>query len=116
MRRRSAASNLDDLVAGCKSKDRRARDGWVVGMSYDDTLLAEARHPTRADLDRVSASRPVAAVHISGHLAAVNSRGLERLGIGRETPDPPGGRIRRDERGEATGVLEETAMEAVMAR
>jgi predicted amidohydrolase YtcJ len=108
---------LDELIARLEAQaTAEPGDGWVVGMSYDDTLLAEARHPTRADLDRVSPSRPVAAVHISGHLAAVNTRALERLGIGRETPDPPGGRIRRDERGEATGVLEETAMEAVMAQ
>jgi predicted amidohydrolase YtcJ len=108
--------NLDDLIARLQ-KQAAAQPGgdWVIGMSYDDTLLAEERHPTREDLDRVSRERPVGAVHISGHLAALNSRGLEQLGIGRETPDPSGGRIRHDERGEPTGVLEETAMEAVLA-
>jgi predicted amidohydrolase YtcJ len=45
----------------------------------------------------------------------VNSRGLAALGIARDTPDPPGGRIRRDATGEPSGVLEETAMEPVMA-
>jgi hypothetical protein len=109
--------NLDDLVGRLRARaTAQPGDDWLIGMSYDDTLLAEGRHPMRADLDRVSAERPVAATHISGHLAAVNGRGLERLGIGRETPDPPGGRIRRDASGEATGVLEETAMEAVMAQ
>jgi hypothetical protein len=107
---------LDDLVARLRARAEREDPGdWVLGMSYDDTLLAEARHPTRQDLDRVSAEHPVAAVHVSGHLAAVNGRGLAALGIDRDTPDPPGGRIRRDAVGEPTGVLEETAMEPVMA-
>ncbi len=108
--------SIDDLVAAIRARaaDRDAGD-WVIGMSYDDTLLREGRHPTRADLDRVSTEHPVGAVHISGHLAAVNGRGLEALRITRDTQDPPGGRIRRDAAGEPTGVLEETAMEPVMA-
>ena len=108
---------LDDLVSRLRDQaaGKQAPD-WVVGMSYDDTLLAEGRHPTREDLDRVSTELPVGAVHISGHLAAVNSRGLAALGIDRNTPDPPGGRTRRDASGEPTGVLEETATERVMAQ
>jgi predicted amidohydrolase YtcJ len=81
---------------------------WVVGMGYDDTLLAERRHPTRADLDRASSEHPIAIWHISGHLAAVNSAALERVGIDADTSDAEGGRIRRDpQTGEPDGVLEE---------
>ncbi len=108
--------NLDDLVERLRARAERVGSGdWVVGMSYDDTLLAEGRHPTRADLDRVSNEHPVAAIHISGHLAAVNTLGLAALGIDRSARDPDGGRIQRDASGEPNGVLEETAMEAVMA-
>jgi predicted amidohydrolase YtcJ len=110
-----AVRTLDDLVARLRERAAETDAGdWVIGMSYDDTLLAEARHPAREDLDRVSTEHPVGAVHVSGHLAAVNSRGLAALGIDRNSPDPPGGRIRRGADGEPTGVLEETAMEAVM--
>ncbi len=85
---------------------------WVTGMGYDDTLLAEHRHPTRIDLDRVSTEHPVAIVHISGHLGVVNSLGLAQLGFDRDSPDPDGGRLRRDPvSGELTGVLEENAVE-----
>src|SRR5262245_7066573 len=103
--------DIDGLVERLRAQaEHQGSSDWVIGMSYDDPLLRDARHPTRADLDRVSTERPVGAVHISGHLAAVNTRGLEELGIHRDTPDPPGGRIRRDANGEPTGVLEETAM------
>jgi predicted amidohydrolase YtcJ len=108
--------SLDDLVARLREQAAAKDAGeWVIGMSYDDTLLAEMRHPTREDLDRISTEHPVGAVHISGHLAAVNTRGLERLGLSRSSADPAGGRIRRGPGGEPTGVLEETAMETVMA-
>jgi predicted amidohydrolase YtcJ len=80
-------------------------------------LLAERRHPNRDDLDTVASDRPVAIVHVSGHLAVVNSTGLAILGIDAATPDPEGGVIVRDPRSEGgrrpNGVLEETAARAV---
>lgn len=81
---------------------------WVVGFGYDDSLMAEQRHPTRDDLDRVFPDRPVALRHVSGHLMAVNSVCLELAGIDATTPDPPGGLIRRRKGSrEPNGVLEE---------
>ncbi len=83
---------------------------WVVGMGYDDSLIKENRHPTRDDLDAVSTDHPIVLIHVSGHLAATNTRGLARAGINAETPNPPGGVIRRRTNSqEPDGVLEETA-------
>ena len=65
-------------------------DGWLIGFGYDDTMLEEQRHFTREDLDGVSTTRPILAMHISAHMAVVNSLALERFGITAETPDPPG--------------------------
>jgi len=111
-------ASIDVLVSRMREHAETTSSGeWVIGMGYDDTLLAEQRHPTRIDLDRVSTEHPVAILHISGHLASVNSRALADLGWNRDTPDPEGGVIRRDaETGEPDGVLEETAMEALQTR
>jgi predicted amidohydrolase YtcJ len=88
---------------------------WIVGWGYDDTLLREKRHPTRRDLDAVSAEHPVALWHVSGHLGVVNSAGLDALGIGANTPNPVGGLIRREAGGlEPDGVLEERAMDPIL--
>jgi len=110
--------DIEDLVARMAARAARSDPGdWVVGMGYDDTLLAERRHPTRADLDRASGDHPVAVWHISGHLASANGLALERLGIDRSTPDPEGGRIRRDAAtGEPDGVLEESAVASLQAQ
>ena len=83
---------------------------WIVGWSYDDTLIAERRHPTRHDLDAVSADRPVYAVHVSGHLGVANTRALELLGIDADSKDPEGGVIVREADGQTpAGLLEEAA-------
>jgi predicted amidohydrolase YtcJ len=82
----------------------------VFFTGYDDSLLAEKRHPTRADLDAVSATVPILLLHASGHLAVANSAALALVKIDRSTPNPAGGVIQRDRAtGEPNGVLEETA-------
>lgn len=89
----------------------------IVGFGYDNATLAERRHPTRDDLDAVSAEVPILLVHQSGHLFAVNSKALQMVGITADTPDPEGGVIRRREGGrEPDGVLEETAGFPVVAK
>ena len=95
------------------------RSEWILGFGYDDSTLAEGRHPTRDDLDAVSTDKPVLAIHQSFHLGAVNSKGLELLDYTTETKDPEGGIIRRrtlargtaskPPYGDPDGVLEETA-------
>lgn len=82
----------------------------IMGNGYDDSVLAEKRHPTRHDLDAVIADKPVIVVHASGHFASANSAMLKLLGITADSPNPPGGVIRREADGKTPdGVLEETA-------
>lgn len=106
-------NNIDDLVAKLQEFAKGPnvnRTGWIFGIGYDDAVLAEKRHPTRDDLDRVSKDIPVIAVHISGHFSAMNSAGLKKVGYTAETKDPPGGVIRRRPGStEPNGVLEELA-------
>jgi predicted amidohydrolase YtcJ len=90
---------------------------WATGYGYDDSLLAENRHPTRDDLDAVSPDRPIAIQHVSGHFVVANSAGLTAAGISAASKDPPGGHIRRKPGSqEPDGVLEETAAYPVMMR
>jgi hypothetical protein len=88
-------------------------DTWIVGRGYNDATLPERRHPTRRDLNQASTAHPIFLIHNSAHSAALNSRALQLAGITRDTANPPGGIIERDEYGEPTGVLHETAMDAV---
>lgn len=107
-----------DSVADIQVILRRAaqhRDGWLVGMGYDDSLLAEQRHPNRSDLDAASGDQPAFLMHVSGHMGVANSVALAAAGIDRNTPDPEGGRIVRDSQGEPTGLLLETAATPVQA-
>ena len=107
--------DIDDLVAALKLKvDSTPSGEWVRGRGYDQTLLAEQRHPTTQDLDRASVDHPIWAGHANGHMGVANSAALELAGIDKDTPNPPGGVIVKDPAtGEPTGLLEETAQSLV---
>ena len=107
----SSIAMLQDKLGDWAEGEISARLGWVIGFGYDDAQLAEKRHPTRDDLDAVSAERPVFVIHQSGHLYVANSVLLELAGITAATENPAGGVIRRRPGSrEPNGVLEETAL------
>jgi len=105
-----AIEDMDQLVAALGARAEELPEGqWISGRGYDDTLLAEQRHPTRADLDKASTTHPIYISHTSGHLGVANSLALELAGITRDTPNPPGGVVRKDpDTGEPDGVFEES--------
>ena len=92
-----------------------ARDEWITGRGWDQTLWPEQRFPTRATLDRAAPMNPVALTRIDGHAIWANSTALRAARIDRHTGDPAGGRIVKDAAGEPTGLLIDTAQELVRA-
>jgi hypothetical protein len=87
--------------------------GPVIGQRLNDEGLAEARLPTRDDLDDVTGDRPALIYRYCGHVAVANSTALSLAGIDAETADPEGGSFDRDAAGRPNGVLRETAIQAV---
>ena len=102
-----SASSISDIKGLVQRQAAQTPDGgWIRGFGYDDTALAEGRHPNRWDLDPVSGGHPVRLDHRSRHASVLNSRGLEMLGITSETPDPIEGVIERNPAsGTPTGLL-----------
>src|SRR5580704_11005511 len=72
---------------------------WVEGYFFDDTKVKDNRQLNLHDLDQVSKDHPVAVQHRGGHTSFYNSKALEMAGIGKSTPNPPGGTFDRDAAG-----------------
>jgi len=117
-----ALANVD--LRGCNSPkdcaDRirtvltsAAPGAWIQGRGWDQTRFPDKQFPTRAALDAVAPNTPVFLRRIDGHAAWANSEALRRAKITRQTPDPPGGRIHHDARGEPTGILIDRAEDLV---
>ncbi len=112
------AKSLADFQNRIRAALKNYKPGeWITGSGWDHTLWPEKRFPTRWDLDAVSKEHPMMFGRVDGHVAVVNSRALEIAGITKNTPQPAGGHIVRDEKtGEPNGMLEEDAAMSLVSR
>ena len=95
------------------------RGEWITGRGWHQEKW-DAPHdhsvggyPVHDELSRLTSEHPVVLRHASGHALFANDRAMQLAGVNRETPDPRGGRILRDEVGDPTGVFEERAMDLI---
>jgi predicted amidohydrolase YtcJ len=103
-----------EAVARIAQAARRTPPGaWIQGGGWNKNVWSDPSFPTAADLDAVTPNHPVALEDKSHHATWVNSRALELAGITAATRDPPGGECLRDESGQPTGMLLETAADLV---
>ena len=111
----TGVKSLDDLRAMVQKKVEELKPGdWVLGSGWDETLWPVKVTPTRWDLDEVSSGHPVFLVRIDGHIAVANTRALQLGSITLASRDPQGGHIDRNENGEPTGIVRETAQAAIL--
>lgn len=109
--RPAAAPSIEAIVQAYAARAAETPPGeWIEGRGFQESLLAEGRSPTRHDLDRATTNHPAFVTRTCGHIIVANSLALAAAGITRDTPNPPGGEIDRDEHGAPTGILRETAM------
>lgn len=107
-------NTIDEMIAALQAKAANTPKGeWVLGVGYDDTMLAEQRHPNRLELDAALPDHPVFLMHISGHMGVANAKAFEMAGIDQNTPDPDGGIYVKNDDGSLHGLVEENAAIAV---
>jgi predicted amidohydrolase YtcJ len=109
----------DKSIAVARVADRVQRipaGQWITGRGWAQDFWQEPVFPVAADLDTVASHHPVFLGAKSGHAAWVNSAALRVCGVTADTPDPLGGQIVRDESGQPTGLLLETAIDLVASQ
>jgi len=100
--------SMEELVSRIREKAEASPEGsWILGYTLDDVKLG--RYPRLQELDEAAPRNPLYIQRRDGHIGVANSLALRFAGINRDTPDPPHGKIDRDEDGNPTGVLRESA-------
>jgi len=110
----AGVKTLDEFRERLLAKVEKAKPGeWILGGGWDETTWPVKVLPSRWDLDEVSAGHPVFLDRVDGHLAIANTRALQLASITIASRDPEGGKIDRDANGQPTGILRDTAQQAV---
>src|SRR4051812_17414624 len=110
--------SIPEILTKVEQRTREiAAGGWILGRGWDESLLAEGRHPTRQEPDRVAPNHPVVLHRVWNKLVA-NSAAIQAAGIDHYTPDPPSsddyaGSFERDEHGEPTGLFRDRAKDLI---
>ena len=100
-------ANLTALRARVTARVRRAGPGeWVAGMGWDQENFPEGRMPNRSDVDDISPSNPLMLTRVCGHIALLNTKAIEVLGLGNRS----GPEYERDGAGQLTGIIKESAL------
>jgi predicted amidohydrolase YtcJ len=87
--------------------------GWILGGGWDENLWPVKALPSRWDIDEITTDHPVYVERVDGHIGVANSRALQLASITLASRDPNGGKIDRDSNGQPTGILRETARQAL---
>ncbi len=116
------ARSWDEIVAMVAERAQTAKPGeWITGRGWHQEKWAHSPdrqvfgYPFHDALSALTPDNPVVLRHASGHSLFANEAAMKAAGITRETPDPKGGRIVRDEQGNPIGVFEERAMQLILA-
>ncbi|WP_288129196.1 amidohydrolase [Microbulbifer sp.] len=98
--------SLSDALQMLKQQaDRTPAPQWVrVVGGWSEFQFAERRMPTLDEINKAAPDTPVFILHLYSH-ALLNRAALKAAGIDRNAPNPPGGVIERDSKGEPTGML-----------
>lgn len=106
----------DEIVDMVSDKVKISAPGeWIIGRGWHQEKWVRVPeenvhgYPYHDELSEISPENPVLLFHASGHGAFANEAAMKAAGISRETPDPMGGEIVRDNQGIAIGMFEERA-------
>ncbi|MCX6550491.1 MAG: amidohydrolase, partial [Acidobacteria bacterium] len=109
-------TSWDQIVGMVAEAVKQAKPGeWIVGRGWHQEKWTSRPQPnvegfpTHESLDTVSPDNPVILTHASGHATFANARAMALAGVTRDTPNPAGGEILKDARGNPIGVFRETA-------
>ncbi len=110
------ARSWEEIVALVGTATEKAQPGeWIRGRGWHQEkwdskpFPSVEGFPVHDSLSRVSPNNPVLLTHASGHAAYANAKAMELAGVTKATPNPAGGEILRDHRGNPIGVFRETA-------
>lgn len=107
-----STKSLEELVREVEAKAKKLKKGdWILGGRWDQANWNQKEFPTHEKLSAVTPDHPVLLSRVDGHAALANRRAMELAGVTRDTPNPSGGEILRDSKGEPTGIFVDNAID-----
>ena len=109
----SKSNSKDEFISTVKKYVEQNTRDWILGGNWDHQQFDDGQLPDKSWVDPFTGNTALYLTRLDIHTALVNSKALELAKITKDTPDPDGGKIYKDETGEPTGILVDSAMKLV---
>jgi predicted amidohydrolase YtcJ len=107
----SSAEEMEEVLI--KKASTLKKEEWLIGEGWNENNFVDRKIFHKRELDKIAGGRPVLLSRVCRHAFLASSKALELAGVTDQTPDPPGGIIKRDDSGETTGLLHDSAADLV---
>ncbi|KAL8192271.1 hypothetical protein R6Q57_027938 [Mikania cordata] len=105
----------DDFVRKVKEAVKNMKEGtWLLGGGWNNDLWG-GELPSASWIDEITPHHPVWLSRMDGHMGLANSLALRTAGVTSNMQDPVGGTISRNEDGEPTGLMIDSAMRIILS-
>ncbi len=109
----SGVKSIEEIQYKLKNYDLKSDINWIVGHGWDQDRFKENRYLIKDDIDEIINDKPVILYRACNHIATINSKAIEILGLNDMKKDPEGGKIDRNSDNEIMGILREEALSLV---
>ncbi|HKL75690.1 MAG TPA: amidohydrolase [Halanaerobiales bacterium] len=109
----TSIKEIQEKVKNYIANNELKENEWIEGKGWNDENFDNPAFPTSDDLDEISEEHPIILKRTCFHVAAVNSKALQFCNIDKNTPDPEGGELGKDNKGKPNGLLYDEAIELI---
>ncbi|TGB04051.1 amidohydrolase [Halobacillus salinus] len=110
----SFMKSAEEVIQALKQHAEQLPAGeWIIGDGWNENQWEDKRIIHKDELDEISTDHPMMLTRVCRHALLANSRAIEMAGITKDTPDPQGGVIVRDDKGESTGYFHDQGQELI---
>jgi len=99
-----------------EASETKGKDELLIGFNLKEENFDNPILPTKWDLDDASSTKPIFIMRYDGHIGIANTKALELAGIRYDTLVPEGGEIRKNDKGELTGIISEKALDLILSK
>lgn len=110
------AKSWDEIVTKISYAAKNVKPGeWIIGRGWHQEKFQNVPqpnvngYPVHNKLSKATPNNPVLLYHASGHAILANAKAMELAGVNKNTKNPDGGTIVRDNDGNPIGIFEENA-------
>ncbi|MFZ3578226.1 amidohydrolase [Virgibacillus sp. DJP39] len=110
----SQLKSAEEVKETLRNRTANLSEGeWLIGEGWNENQWEDPVIIHRSELDEICPNNPLMLTRVCRHALLANTHAVELSNVKNDTPDPQGGIIVRDNKGEVSGYFLDTAQDLI---